>query len=126
VSGPFEGLRGAAFPFRIGPGGGVAMSEGEQKVRENIRVVIGTRLGERPMLRQFGTRVPGLVHDPNDEVLVEIVTKQAVEALLQWEPRIVVTGTSVERDPDVGVLQLRLDYVHTNEQMAGSAILPLG
>jgi phage baseplate assembly protein W len=126
VSGAFEGVRGAAFPFRIEPDGSVAMSQGEQKVRENIRVVIGTRIGERPMLRAFGTRVPGLVQDPNDEVMVEIVTKQAVEALLQWEPRIVVTGTSVERDPDLGVLQLRLDYVHANEQMADSAILPLG
>jgi phage baseplate assembly protein W len=121
-----DGVRGAAFPFRIGPGGGVAMSEGEQKVRENIRVVIGTRIGERPMLREFGTRVPGLVHEPNDDIVVEIITKQAVEALLQWEPRILVTGSTVERDPDVGMLQLRLDYVHSNEQMGGSAILPLG
>ena len=45
------------------------MAEGEDKIRQNVRLILGTRLGERPMLRDFGTRMPGLVHDPNDEVL---------------------------------------------------------
>ena len=76
MSGGLDGVRGTAFPFRIDPGTGrVAMTDGEAKIGDNIRLVIGTRLGERPMLRE---------------------------------------------------VRLRLDYVHANEQVAGSAILPLG
>ena len=48
--------RGPAVPFRIGADGRVAMTEGTDKVRQNLRVVLATRLGERPMLRDFGTR----------------------------------------------------------------------
>ena len=45
------------------------------------------------MLRDFGTRLRSLVHDPNDDVLADIAEKQAREALLRWEPRIVVTDS---------------------------------
>ena len=114
MSGGLDGVRGTAFPFRIDPGTGrVAMTEGEAKIGDNIRLVIGTR-------------VPGLVHDPDDEVLVELATKQVVEALLRWEPRIVVTSSRVETATEPGEVRLRLDYVHANEQVAGSAILPVG
>lgn len=126
MSAAFDNLRGTGFPFRIDAASGrVAMSGGEEKIRENVRIIIGTRMGERPMLREFGTRISGLVHDPNDDVLVDIASNQAVDALLRWEPRIVVNGTQVERDPDNGLTQVRIGYVHTNEQLAGTAILPL-
>ena len=71
--------------------------------------ILGTRLDERPMLRDFGTRLRSLVHDPNDDVLADIAEKQAREALLRWEPRIVVTDSRIERDPDDGLLQIRLE-----------------
>lgn len=123
---PLDDVRGAAFPFRVDPiTGRIAMTEGEDKIRDDIRLIIGTRLGERPMLRPFGTRIPGLVHDPDDEVLVELALGQAVEALLQWEPRVLVTGSAVEPSTQPGEVRLRLDYVHTNSQVAGSAILPI-
>ena len=90
----FDDVRGLAFPFRIDPETGrIAMSGGDDKIRENVRLILGTRLGERPMLRNFGTRIRSLVHDPNDDVLADIAEKQAREALLRWEPRIVVTDS---------------------------------
>jgi len=123
----FDDVKGMAFPFAVDPATGrIAMSSGDAKVRENVRIVIGTRLGERPMRRDFGTRIPSLVHDPNDEVLVDIASKQTVEALHLWEPRILVSGTTVEQDPDQGQFQLRITYVHVNEQVEGTAVLPLG
>ncbi len=125
-AGGVDDVRGAAFPFRIDPDtGGVAVSAGQAKIRENVRLVIGTRLGERPMLRDFGTRIPGLVHDPDDEVLVELAAKQAAEALLRWEPRILVTSSVVEPAQDTGEVRLRLDYVQTNAQVAGNVVLPI-
>ena len=122
-----DDVRGAAFPFRVDPvTGGIAMSAGEVKIRDNVRIVIGTRIGERPMLRAFGTRIPALAHDPNDEVLADIAGKQAIESLHQWEPRILVSGSAIERNPDLGEFQLRIAYVHANEQVAATAVLPLG
>jgi hypothetical protein len=122
----FDDVRGVAFPFRVDPEtGGIAMAIGDDKIRENVRLILGTRLEERPMLRQFGTRLRSLVHDPNDDVLADLAEKQARESLLRWEPRIVVTDSQIERDPDDGLLQIRLSYVHMNEQVAGQAVVPL-
>jgi len=122
----FDDVRGVAFPFRVDPEtGGIAVTVGDDKIRENVRLILGTRLEERPMLRQFGTRLRSLVHDPNDDVLADLAEKQARESLLRWEPRIVVTDSQIERDPDDGLLQIRLTYVHMNEQVAGQAVVPL-
>jgi hypothetical protein len=122
----FDDVRGIAFPFRIDQEtGGIAMTAGDDKIRENVRLILGTRVEERPMLRQFGTRLRSLVHDPNDDVLADLAEKQARESLLRWEPRIVVTDSQIERDPDDGLLQIRLTYVHMNEQVAGQAVVPL-
>ena len=122
----FDDVRGLAFPFGIDPETGrLATAAGDEKIRQNVRLILGTRLDERPLLRSFGTRIPTLVHDPNDDVLADIAEKQAREALLRWEPRIVVTDSTIERDPDDGLLQIRLSYVHMNEQVAGQAVVPL-
>jgi phage baseplate assembly protein W len=119
-----DDIRGMAFPFRIDPDrGSIAWAQGRDKIRQNVRIILGTRVGERPMLRDFGSRLPGLVHDPNDDVLVEIAQTQIKDTLLQWEPRILTTGTAVRRSE--GELRLLVNYVHTEEPVTGQLILPL-
>src|SRR3954447_5385454 len=88
---------GPAIPFRLGADGRVAMTSGTDKVRQNLRAVLATRLGERLMRRDFGTRIASLVHDPNDEALAALVTSEARDALLRWEPRLMVSATRAER-----------------------------
>ena len=119
-----DDVQGIAFPFRIDPAtGGVAWAIGRDKIRQNVRVILGTRIGERPMLRDFGTRIPALAHDPNDDVLADLLQNQARQALLQWEPRILVTA--MQLDQAEGEIRLRLNYVHTTEPVADQMLLPL-
>jgi len=119
-----DDIRGIAFPFRIDPNtGGVAMASGSDKLRQNVRLVLGTRLGERPMLRDFGTRLASLVHDVNDNVLADVLQQQARQSLLQWEPRILVTAMQVQQEE--GEAQLSLTYVHTTEPVADRMTVPL-
>ncbi len=120
-----EDIQGIAFPFRIDPAtGGVSIATGHDKLRQNVRLLLGTRLGERPMQRDFGTRIPSLVHDPNDEVLADLLQNEARQALLQWEPRILITEMFLEQDS--GEARLRLNYIYTSEQVADQLVLPLG
>jgi len=119
-----DDVKGIAFPFRIDPEtGGLAWAMGRDKIRQNVHIILSTRVGERPMLRDYGSRLPSLVHDPNDDVLAEIAQTQTREALLQWEPRILVTGTRIEQAE--GELRLNLTYVHTQEPVTGQLILPV-
>lgn len=122
---PIDDARGFAFPFRIDPSsGGVQWASGREKIRQNIRLILSVRQGERPMLRDFGSGIHSLVHDPNDAILAEMVKRQAQAALLAWEPRILMTGSEVEYHE--GELVVRLIYAYTTEPVVDSMTLPLG
>lgn len=120
-----DDIRGIAFPFRIDPQtGGVAWASGDPKIRQNVMLIIGTRRGERPMLREFGSQLHGLVHSPNDQVLADVLRTQARNALLQWEPRVIISDALVSQTEDS--LHLRLSYFHTNEPVSGAQlVIPL-
>ncbi len=120
-----ERIRGFAFPFRIDPlTGSVATVDDRQKIRQNVVQILATRLGERPMLRGFGSRLPALVHDPNSDTLAAVAEGQAREALQQWEPRVLVTNTRIERDE--GVFKLHIEYIYINRGDADSLSFPIG
>ncbi len=119
-----DDVKGAAFPFRIDPAtGGVAWAFGADKIRQNVRVILGTRVGERPMLRSFGSRLHGLVHEPNDSALVDLLRTQAQQALLQWEPRILAIQAQIEQSE--GEVRMKILYTHTNEAAGGELIVPI-
>lgn len=116
--------RGAAFPFRVDPQtGGVAWTTGMDKIRDNLRILLATRLGERPMLRDFGSRVHSLVHEPNDDVTADLMRKQAHEAVVRWERRVVVTRARLVRND--GELRLVLEYVHSDRPVAAEMTVRL-
>src|SRR4051794_17888486 len=108
---------GMRIPFGIGPTGGIEWTSGADKVRQNVGIILSVRLGERPLQRDFGTRIPSLAHEPNDEVLGALVESQAREALMRWEPRLLVTRARTEHDD--GELRVWLDYVQLDRQASG-------
>jgi phage baseplate assembly protein W len=85
----FQG-RGWTFPVRVGPGGGVATAEGEEKIRQAILIIIGTALGERVMRPDFGCGAHELVFEHTDASLTGKARFHVRNALDRWEPRIEV------------------------------------
>lgn len=119
-----DDIAGFAFPFSFDPAsGGVAWATGADKLKQNVRLILGTRFGERPMLREYGSRLHSLVHDPNDGVLAELLRTQTQEALLIFEPRVMVTQTKVIQQE--GEIRLLLNYTYTTEPVADQLSVPL-
>ncbi len=119
-----DDISGFAFPFAIDPAtGGVARASGGDKLKQNIKLILGTRAGERPMLRDFGTRIHSLVHNPNDDVISELLRTQAQNALLQYEPRVLVTQAAIVQNE--GEVSMRLSYSFTTEPLADTLTIPL-
>lgn len=119
-----EQIAGPAFPFGVDPRTGrIAWAYGREKIRQNVRILLGTRVGERPLRRTFGTRIPSLVHDNNNAVLAQLALTQAQEAILQWEPRILVVDAKVQQSE--GELRLALRYAFVGEPAADELALPL-
>jgi phage baseplate assembly protein W len=89
--------RGMAFPPRV-VNGRVPFSEGEQNVREAIRIVLLTDQRERVRLPQFGGTLRQFLFEPNTVATRQRIHNQIELALARWEPRIAVQSVAVEAD----------------------------
>src|SRR5689334_2175876 len=91
--------RGISFPPRVGADGRVAWSEGEDNVREGMRVTLLTNWGERLQLANFGGSLGAFLFEPNNVTTRHAIEERIVRTLGTWEPRIVVESVTVEEDP---------------------------
>jgi phage baseplate assembly protein W len=91
--------RGWAFPIRIDRQGRLALSEGQQKVAESIRIILQTRIGERVMRSRFGSEVPGILFEPATSATADRLISAIRKALVRWEARIDVVSVDVAADP---------------------------
>lgn len=112
--------RGISFPPRLGPDGRLAWSAGEQNVREAIRVILMTELGERLRRPDFGAGLTGYLMEPNTVTTRRQIQDRIVKALAMWEPRIEVESVVVESaaDPDSAVATIVYRLVATGAQEA--------
>jgi hypothetical protein len=102
---------GWKFPVRVNAGGGLSWSVGEQSVQEAIWIVLGTALGERQMLPNFGCGIQEMVFAPNNTLTQTSIAHQVKQALTQGEPRIDtldVTVTTPDGQPNL--MLIRIDY----------------
>ena len=92
--------RGISFPPRIGGDGRLAWSEATDNIRESMRVILATQLGERLMLPQFGTDLRERLFEPNTVATRRLIEERIAAALQRWEPRVSVDSISVVADPE--------------------------
>jgi len=91
--------RGISFPPRL-VNGRVAWSEGEDNIREAIRVVLLTDQRERLRLPDFGGTLGRFLYEPNTVVTRHRIQDQIEVALSRWEARIAVESVAVDPDPE--------------------------
>ena len=104
--------QGLAFPLRVNSRGEIALVSSERDIEESIRIILGTKPGERVMRPEFGCRAHELLFEPRNAA-TETRMQQYVEAALQlWEPRIEVQSVDVFSDVDLdGALFVEINYV---------------
>lgn len=84
-------LAGVGFPFRI-RAGGVVRAAGIDKLGQDVRHLLGTRVGERVLRRGYGGGVHHRVQEPNDTTLHALVTYEIEQALLLHAPDVHLVG----------------------------------
>src|SRR5262245_2358919 len=102
-------LAGFAFPFRV-TGGGVARGRGFAKIEQNVRHLLGTRLGERPMLRTYGGGVHHRLQASHDATLRTLVQREIEDALRTYLPEARLTAP-VQVFGQESELTIVLEYV---------------
>ena len=102
--------KGFAFPLRTTPRGGVADSGQTQKIRESIRMILGTQVGERVMQPDFGSNLRELTFAPNTPATASLARHYVEEALMRWEPRITLEEVAVRNELSTAALQVDIHY----------------
>ena len=81
------------------------MSEGEDDIREALRILFSTCAGERLMRADFGGGLEPHVFARRDATAVNLLKGAIRNAILRFEPRVVVEEVNAETD---GLLDGRL------------------
>jgi phage baseplate assembly protein W len=92
--------QGLSFPPRVGPDGRLAWSAGEDNVRDLIRVILTTEIGERLMREEFGCGLRQYLFEPNTVVTRQRIEDNITQAIARWEPRVSVEDVTVNPDDD--------------------------
>ncbi|MDP2006156.1 MAG: GPW/gp25 family protein [Rubrivivax sp.] len=110
--------KGLAFPPRVDAAGRVAWSEGEDNIREAMRIILMTEPGERLRLPAFGAGLGRFLFEPNNVATHTLIRERIREALQRWEPRIQLEGVEVRADdidPQAALATLTYRLVATQQ-----------
>ncbi|MCP1438389.1 phage baseplate assembly protein W [Erwinia persicina] len=73
-------------------------------IRQSVRDILLTPVGSRVMRRSYGSLLSALIDQPQNEALRLQIMSACYMAILQWEPRIKLTGISYESAFDGGMV----------------------
>jgi phage baseplate assembly protein W len=101
-----------------------AISQAHAHIQESVLQILGTRIGERLMSPDFGSRLHELVFEQNDSVLKALIRHYVIEALEQWEKRITVTAVEFGESVDANHLPVSISYQIVQTQVDGNLVYP--
>ena len=91
--------RGLAFPIRVGADGRMAWSSGEANVRESLRLVLLTGMGERLRRSDFGAGLERFLFEPNTPSTWRAIEESIKRSVERFEPRLKLERIEVGPDP---------------------------
>jgi phage baseplate assembly protein W len=101
--------KGWKFPITA-QGGKIAVAEYEESIRDSIWLVLSTAKGERVMRPDFGCGIHDMVFAPNNAGTRGRIEIDVREALLKWEPRIIVDKLDVSAGDRGELILIQIDY----------------
>lgn len=116
--------RGFKFPFQINSNGGVALSEGKEHLAEGLRHLLSTRLGERVMRRDYGSRIFEVPFDPNDQAIFPFLKKFVLNAARTWERRLIVQDVKMTVDYKENTVRLEVPFLIVKNNREGNLVFP--
>ncbi len=90
---------GVGFPVRLTSEQTLESAIYEEDIRQAIRIILGTNPGDRLMRPDFGAGLDQFIFEPVNTATMAQVKTRVEEALIDWEPRIVIDEVNVSADP---------------------------
>ena len=114
---------GMTFPVQVGAAG-IGQSAGVDKVEQSIRLILGTRYGQRIMRPRFGCNLGSLAFAPNNGSTANLARYYVAQGLADWEPRIDVLDVAVTNDVAGHQLLIDITYQLRSTQDVRNLVYP--
>lgn len=95
---------------------------GVEHLRQSIADILGTPVGSRVMRRDYGSLLPELIDQPDNETTRVRVYAATAGALMRWEPRLRLTRISWLPGSRQGQVVLQVDGVYIEGDGNASAV----
>ncbi len=105
-----------AFPPGLNPNGTLRVSKNEESIRQAIRIILSTPLGQRPMRPEFGCGVHKYVFEELNAANLARIREEVREALVRWEPRIVLEKIDVRPEDGQALVEITYRIRATNHR----------
>jgi len=115
---------GWSFPLRMNLQGGLQLSTAERNIEESIMLILSTNLGERVYRPLFGSRLSELTFAPMNTQTLLLLRLYTQEALVMWEPRIVLDALRTDADPLRGRIDVIIEYYIKETHDSRSLVYP--
>ena len=116
--------KGFAYPLDLHAQKGIKVSRQAQKIKESIRIILGTQYGERLMRPNFGCNLRSLVFAPNNATTANLARFYVEEGLKNWEPRILLEEILVENKNEENYLLIHIHYRIKSTNEPGNLVHP--
>ena len=104
--------------------GKVLSNTGVDRLNQSICHILGTRIGERFFLPEFGSNLHELIFEPNDYILQDLLVYYISDALGKWEPRIKVPQVVPEVIAHDNVVPVNISYNIVNTNLTVNYVYP--
>jgi len=89
--------KGIIFPVELSPSGSAVIRGGPDLIKSSIFMILSWPKNHRIFLNEFGSRLEELLEEPNDELLKGLVEYFVIDSLRDWEKRIILLDSVIER-----------------------------
>ena len=113
-----RGFRDFAMSFKANPNSrDFGAVKNENAIKQAVLNLIKTDIGEKPFQYDVGSRVTGLLFEPNDVFTGEAIKDEIQSTLDRYEKRIRVTSVNVQDGFDTNSLEVRVEYTIVGERI---------
>lgn len=87
------------------------MSSNEENIKDSVRIIIGTRKGERVMEPEFGCRIWDYSFETMNYTTLHAMKNEVESSLIRWEPRITDIQVDIsDEKAGEGLLLIHVGY----------------
>lgn len=118
--------RGWGFPPTFERAAGeLVMVQDESDIRQSLQILFSTALRERVMLPEYGCSLQDYVFDPIGVPLFTMLEDVVANAILLFEPRIIVNGIAADADQgNSGRVNIAIDYTIRRSNTRSNMVYP--